>query len=223
MVVPPSLKPLVICPLRFEMNHLSASLSDRFDFICTGPGEAHIRRWAERHDGGNRPVILAGLAGSLTEGFRAGAAAVITEVVDAQSRQRWRPTFCDWSAGQPRHCVITSSGGVVGDSMARDQLQQQTAAHLVDLESVAFATVASKAGLRWAVVRGVSDDPVTGVHPAVAGLVDDMGRTRVLAAVGLAMRSPRSVPGLVRLARNARRALGEVRILLGNTWFGASR
>ena len=213
-------KPLVFCPLGYEMKSLRAGLSDRFDFLCTGPGGKRTIAAFNDVNIHDRPaVILAGLAGALTEHHRAGSAAIIREVIDPTTRERWNPTLVMKALPGTSVCSVTSAETILETAEARKRLHVETGADLVDLESVAFARVANKAGLRWAIVRGISDDPLTGIIPNAAAMVDASGRTRLGPALAQVFRHPRTLPAFLQLKRKSGAALGEVRILLGKSTF----
>lgn len=217
---PDSMKPLVMCPLQFEMKPLLAALADRYDFICTGPGEARMMDAMRHAAAQHRPaIILAGLAGALTVDHRAGTAAIIAVVIDATSRERWTPTLTIAEGPAVALCSITSAGAVLVSAADRQHLHHQTGADLVDMESAAFARAATAAGARWAIVRGISDDPNTGIVPLASSMVDEGGRTRLGRAARVALANPGCVPAMLKLGRDSRRALGEVRILLGKVAF----
>jgi hypothetical protein len=214
-------KPLIICPLEYELWQMRNGLEEKFGFACTGPGPAGVLKWFREHEPARgRIIILAGLAGAITSGHRAGAAAIIDEVVDDRAGARWKPTLAlaGVTSSNPA-CIITSAAVIIENRAQRERLHQQTGAHLVDLESIAFAKAATAAGLNWGIVRGISDDLDSGIAGQVSGLVDQYGRTRPWRAIGEILRSPRLVPSLLRLGKVSRRALGEVRIILGNASF----
>jgi hypothetical protein len=219
-VNPSTRKPIVLCPLRFELKQLQRGLEGRFDFICTGPGEVGIRNWARHAHDIQQPVILAGLAGSLTDNLRAGSACIIDEVVEDKTGSRWRPTLTLSSTQSARDsCVITSSHNVVAQRADRLRLQQRLGAHLIDFESVAFARTATELGLQWAIIRGISDDLKTGIFDGISTLVDDAGRTRPWHVFRMLASRPTIFPGLFRLGHHSRKALAAVRILIGESTF----
>jgi nicotinate-nucleotide adenylyltransferase len=89
----------------------------------------------------------------------------------------------------------------------KSRLAAASRAQLVDLESYAFASCAEAVGLRWGIVRGVSDGARETLPAELAGFVDASGETRpgrVLAAIA---RSPSLVRALMRIGRASRLAL----------------
>ena len=84
-------------------------------------------------------------------------------------------------------------------------------ADLVDLESVAFAEIATDRGWRWAIVRGVSDDAGSPLPAGVESWVDRRGRSRPLRTAGAVVRHPAMVASLVRLGATAPSRCGRSR------------
>ena len=175
---------IVVCPLAFERRVLARTpLAATAAIAVCGPGPEAIAAWAERQPPRDGPVLLAGLAGALAEAPPAGAARVITEVRSTEGPPR-RPT---WTYGAAPPCVITSAPSVVLRPEDRRDLAGRTRADLVDLESVAFATLAVRHGWSWGIVRGVSDDASCSLPSDIEDWVDDRGQPRpwrVAAALG---------------------------------------
>lgn len=213
MTAPRSLPdPIVVCPLEYERRSLErAGVGRLSELDCCGPGAERLGAWAERLGGGERVVILAGLAGALHSKRPAGTAWQVTGVHDAQRDEPWVPTFdlAGRADGQER-CVVTSTTGTVLGPVAKERLAGQTGADLVDLESVVFARAATRLGWRWGIVRGVSD----GVDEALPGLIDrwidERGRSRPGAVALALLRRPGWMPGVIRLAGQSRSAMRAV-------------
>ena len=199
--------PIVVCPLAFERNILARTpLAAAATIAVCGPGPEAIAAWAERQPPPDGPVLLAGLAGALAEALPSGAARVITEVRSTDGPPR-RPT---WTHGAAPPCVITSAPSVVLRPEDRRDLARRTRADLVDLESVAFATLAVRQDWSWGIVRGVSDDASCSLPPDIEDWVDDLGHPRpwrVAAALG---RRPWLAPRVWRLRRDGIVALRAV-------------
>lgn len=210
---------VVVCPLRFEARQLGqAGLGDDVRIECCGPGARAMTNWASALSNTDQPVVLAGLAGSLHEDHRQGAARIVDRVIDADSGAEFRSSFlgfCRGSAGdgRPVACSATSRGRVVSDPADRQGLRDRTGADLVDMESVAFARFASEADWRWGIVRGISDDLTTTMPQGIEQWVDARGRTRIWkAAISLAMR-----PGQIEAARCLRRVSVEAMLRVADT------
>ena len=210
---------IVLCPLRFEMRALQkAGVAKRFDLACCGPGASGVRDWVARTGTQNRPVILAGLAGALSDRIHLGDAAAIAEVIDADSLETWRSPLVDTLAphDSQRWRATSAKASVIGRSH-KDHLHQHTGADIVDQESVAFAAAAAAAGWRWGIVRGISDDLESSLPVESDRWIDAAGRTRVRSVLAALGGRPMLLPVLWRLGRRsnvAMRAVVEV-ILAG--------
>lgn len=210
-------RPVVVCPLEFERRALlSAGLNQRCEVICCGPGPTRVASWVKALGDSVQPIILAGLAGALVEHARAGSAWIIDEVIDAESDRRWRPTFVPpirAQGFQRAGVAITSSTTGIASREIKVELHRRTGAALVDLESVAFARAATDEGLRWAIVRGVSDGLGESLPNGVESWVDESGRSRLLTVFGAIIRRPMTLQSVLRLRRQgliAMRATGNV-------------
>jgi len=167
----------------------------------TGPGAEAIRRAVESLDSDRVSlVVLFGVAGALgaTE-----PAPPIGAVVDAETGERWTPSVIP-----PGPCsTIAGVAEPVWTADTKRDLAARTGADLVDCESHAFARACVAAGLRWAIVRGVSDGPETALPPESARWVDANGATRPGRVMLDLLRRPALTPVVLRLGRTTSRAL----------------
>jgi len=77
----------------------------------------------------------------------------------------------------------------------------------LDMETAAIAEVCQRSGVSWSVVRAISDRADDGtVTEEVFGLSHADGTPDLAAVTRYVVRHPRRVPGLIRLAADARRA-----------------
>lgn len=196
--------PLVFCPLGFERRAFLRF--GKLPVVTTGPGADCIRRafaardaWPVRDP---RFVVLLGLAGSLDARVAPGTDHACAEVVTEGSPTPLRSTLIPHATAR-----IVEHASVVGTPEEKARLAAATHAHLVDLESHAFASCAESAGLRWGVVRGVSDGAHETLPAELAGFVDARGETRVARVVAALVRRPSLVPALMRIGRTSRLAL----------------
>ena len=192
---------VVLCALRFEQRALQRHTRG-IRIECCGPAAIGVRRWFDSQACPAGAVILSGLAGSLTDQCPRGTAHVITGV-SAHDAEVLRPTLPlpDRSARGGRECIVVSVGQPVTTPAAKRALAQKTGAHLVDMESVAFAEAATQAKVRWAIVRGVSDG-IDDELPAMSrDLVDERGRARALRIAAGVLRQPSLARDLHRLGR----------------------
>ncbi len=121
---------------------------------------------------------------------------MISAVVGAAGRA-WTPNLP--GAGGGERAVVTSAAASVTSARARGDLARARHADLVDLESEAFAAVATKAGWQWAIVRGISDGPRTALPTGLERWIDPAGRTRPGRVFGGLARRPWVIPSLLRL------------------------
>jgi hypothetical protein len=196
--------PLVVCPTPFEQRFAERVMRRSWNVVRCGLGAAAVTNWAEaqqqRRMAPHVPVILLGLAGALHDGARAGSAQCIRRVVS--DRGAWEPPLPASGHGW----VVTVASAVVRSPAAKRDLGARTGADIVDLESAAFAEAAERAGWRWGIVRGISDD----VHdelPDVGRVLDERGEVRIGALVAAILSRPSLGTALHRLRRSAADAM----------------
>lgn len=156
-------------------------------------------------------VILAGVAGGLRAPPHAGAAVVVDEAIDVHGGA-WRRR----EPIAPEHpgVVALSVDCVAADVATKRRLAaKHPRAAIVDLESASFAAEAERRGLRWIVVRGISDGADDALPDGVDSWTTADGRTRFGAVAAALARRPTMVPSLMRLGRQtaaAMRAVGDM-------------
>jgi nucleoside phosphorylase len=182
-------------------------------FTCCGAGAAAVRRWAQTTHPGDRPVLLAGLAGSLRPSLPAGTAWIVSEICDPAGCRRRQGTLPE-GIDLPT-CRGVSTHRAVRDPAARHTLAASSGADLVDLESLAFAEIAADRGWRWAVVRAVSDGPDHLLPPGVDRWIGPGGRVRTARVLASLIRRPWTAADLAGLRRSSLLALDELARLLG--------
>lgn len=196
--------PLVLCPLGFERRAFLRF--GKLPVVTTGPGADAIRRafaarasWPVRNP---RFVVLLGLAGSLDARLAPGTDHTCVEVVADASSTPLRSTLIPHASAR-----VVERARVVGTPEEKARLAAATRAQLVDLESHAFATCAQAAGLRWCVVRGVSDGAHETLPAELAGFVDARGETRIARVLAAIARRPALLPELMAIGRASRLAM----------------
>ena len=196
--------PLVFCPLGFERRAFLRF--GKLPVVTTGPGADAVRRafaardsWPVRHP---RFVVLLGLAGALETRLAPGTDHAAAEVVGPDASAPLRSGLV---VGATARIVQTTA--VVTAPTDKSRLAGATRAQLVDMESHAFASCAETAGLRWAIVRGVSDGADETLPAELAHFVDARGETSILRVLGAIVRRPSLVPALMRIGRASRVAL----------------
>jgi nicotinate-nucleotide adenylyltransferase len=196
--------PLVFCPLGFERRAFLRF--GKLPVVTTGPGSDGIRRafaardrWPVRNP---RFVILFGLAGSLDARLAPGTDHACGEVVSGNATTPLRSTLI------PGACArVVEQTNLARTPEEKSRLATDTRAQLVDLESYAFASCAESAGLRWGVVRGISDGADETLPAELEGFVDARGETSVARVLAAIVRRPALVPALIRIGRSSRLAL----------------
>ena len=200
----------VVCPLRFEHEILrSAARRAGWEMSVSGPGTKGIERWAGRISlpSGTR-VVLAGVAGGLSADATPGTAAAASEVVDT-SGHRWNPTAA--MTGRALRCL--SVDAPLRTPAVKRAAAEQHGAAMVDMESAAFARVATERGWEWAVVRGISDGPADTLPPGIEHWTDATGATRPLVMAAAVLRHPElmlTLPALGKRSTAAMRAVESV-------------
>lgn len=204
----------IVTPLAHERNVLHRLLRQAaVRIICCGPGKLGIERLAKRDERAesNGPVILAGLAGALTNRCAVGSAHWIGRVVTDDGKTITPPLI---SPGVMRddHLMprITSTDTSVTQPHEKQSLAERCDADIVDLESVAFATLAEERGWQWGIVRGVSDGPDDALPHGIDEWVDETGNVRIAPILHSLIRRPAQFVTLSHLQRESRDALAGV-------------
>jgi hypothetical protein len=229
---------LIICPLEHERDVLRRALGSRasdFRWIVSGPGGASVRRALEREAPSldrNSLVILAGCAGGLMAG--AGPISIANEVIDAttptpdaaathRDHRRWlRPSSViddvilasDDMAAMIDRRPIVGVDDVVATVEAKRSLCVRTGGVIADMESHAFADLATERAITWCVLRGVSDGHTETLPHGCETWIDNSGRTRLWRVLFALARGPWTLRAIIRLGSNTKRALrGVARVI----------
>lgn len=174
------------------------------EVVCVGPRAACL---AER--GGWRPptlVVSAGACGALAPGLAVGAL-VIPEVVIGPDGARLATAT---TAPLARAGTLLTAADVVHTPGEKARLWMETGAVAVDTESSVIVQWAQSAGVRAAVIRGVSDAAESGVPPDLAGLVSPGGQVRHGQALRAMLARPRALADAIALGRGTGAALKTV-------------
>lgn len=160
-----------------------------------------------------RHAVLFGIAGGLREPCDRETAWVIDRVVDA-------PTGATTNSPTARLAPPKSTAAVghadtiVASPADRMAFAARTDASLVDMECWAFAQEATKRGMAWTIVRGVSDGPLDDMPIEVLDLVDADGNPKLAAAATAVLKSPSLGARLMTLQARSARALARAQALL---------
>ncbi len=222
---------LVICPLEHERDVLRRALgpkSSKFRWVVSGPGGASVRRTLEREARSldrSSLVVLAGCAGGLMAG--AGPISIANEVIDGttpaatthRDHRRWlRPSSViddvildsDDMAAMIDRRPIVGVDEVVATVEAKRSLCARTGGVIADMESHAFAELASELGIAWCILRGVSDGHTETLPPGCETWIDEGGRTRVRHVLSALARQPWMIGPIIRLGSRTKHGLRAV-------------
>ncbi len=214
------LPPLILVPTRFELRAIKSGVEKcgiPADFECIGVGPGAVWRWAESRKSmgaANSPpartVILAGLAGALDPTFTV-ATVRSAEMIIGAGADFCRPSPSYSPPLRSKHTtVIASVDNVCADQVSKKILRDQSGAGMVDMESAAFASLATKRGWNWGVFRAVSDDSVTDIPPWIASLVRVDGSLDVISLATSVLAHPSRIARLAAIGASARHALREL-------------
>lgn len=198
---------VILCPLEIERRAAATVEAGRARVVRTGPGAAAVARAVASLDADRAGlVVLFGVAGGLADTL---IAVIAAEVLDGGTGDRWKPTL----AGEAG-VVVVGVETPVDTAVDKRVLHERTGAVVVDCESHDFARACVERGVRWAVVRGVSDGPDRALPLGVSGWVRDDGRTDAWRVAAGLLRRPGITPSVVRLGRATREALRAAGALL---------
>lgn len=197
------LRVIAICPLAFERRILRRFA--KLPTVGAGPGPDGIRRAFSWRADWPFPqpdlVVLVGTAGALNARCIPGSDHLVREVCRPDGSVLVSRVVREADAR------VVESPLIVSTREAKRALGLATKADLVDLESFAFAECAESAGLRWAIVRGVSDGVDDVLPRECAGFINDAGETRLLRVLRAIALRPRLLVELAQIGRTARRAM----------------
>ncbi len=188
---------------------------------CAGMGADAARRafvLAER-DGALDLVLSVGLAGATDASLRVGAVAVLSEVIDSNTGERF--TLTD---GKRR--LRIASLAQVADATEKRRLFATYGAVMVDMESATIARMAQQRQVPMCCIKAVSDE-VDAVLPDFSPFLRD-GRLRMLPFLGSVAMRPRQWGPLVRLGRSSSVASNALdaaigRFLIHKDWVRVNR
>lgn len=196
------IQPVVICPLQLERRLIRKPVGLRAKIIVSGPGADAVRAAVRELKADPPPlVILCGVAGGLLE---TAVAPRIVKILDRNARSWTAPVVVP---GDEPGVTVLALDEPVETVERKSALSRAYAAALVDCESHAFAEEATALGLRWGVVRGVSDGPGESLPAGVGEWVDDRGRARIGRFLGHCILEPAAFFAALRLRKRSRAAM----------------
>jgi hypothetical protein len=161
-------------------------------------------------------VVVVGVCGSLSAA-RVGDVVVYTRVVDASGSEAIAPDDVAAAAAlvpQARPVVACMTDRIVTRAADRVTLAARFGADVVDMEGVHLARALRARGLRFAMVRVVSDDPRFDL-PAIEDALAPGGGIRPLVLAAAFARAPLAAVRFVRDVQASLRVLGSVGAALG--------
>jgi adenosylhomocysteine nucleosidase len=166
--------------------------------VCAGMGAAAARRafTAAEHTGSLDEVLSVGWAGALTADATVGECYVPSEVIDAQTGER----FAFGSGGE--RCVTTVR---VADAAEKRRLAETYRAQLVDMEATTVARLAQMRGIPMHCFKAVSDG-IDAELPDLNRYIDEMGKLRMAGFLAAVAMRPQSWAELLQLGRNSAKA-----------------
>jgi adenosylhomocysteine nucleosidase len=144
-------------------------------------------------------VISAGFAGALAPEFGVGDVIAATHVID----DKLTSTQATWLPPGVRQGRILTMTRVIGDPAEKRELCTRYQAAAVDMESEFIGRWCVERGIRFGVVRAITDDAETSIAPAVARLVSNERWSITSGVLGMAREPQQSLHALWRLRRNA--------------------
>ncbi len=178
----------------------AALLAGRGMIVLAGGGdEAALAARIAEVAGDVAAIISFGMAGSLVRQLTVGDVVVGTRVVggaEADCDPRWVEALC---AALPRAKagVVHAEGRLISNRGRKVALSNASAAVCADMESHVAGAAALAHGLRFAILRGISDAHNRSLPPAIAVAMAPGGALALGAVLGSVLRQPLQVPWLI--------------------------
>ena len=156
-------------------------------------------------------VVVLGLCGAL-RGLSAGEVAIYSWAADAASTFALDPALVGTLAHElPQAHVVSActAGRIVTTIEARAKLAERFDADVVDMEGTYLSAALGERGVRFAMVRVVSDDASRNLPP-IDDAIDEGGHLRPLLVAGAFARAPIAAYAFVRDVRLALAKLTEI-------------
>ena len=187
--------------------------------IAAGPGVATIvggcngQRLARLLDEalvrGARGVMSFGIAGGVAPGLAPGSLVVADTVASGEDRFPTDPGWRNRLAAALPQARLGSIAGIerpAADRAAKRAFQEALGVVAVDMESHIVARQAAARRLPFAVLRAIADPAERDLPPAALNALKPDGSPDLSAVLLSLVRRPAQLPGLVRLAFDARAA-----------------
>ena len=153
--------------------------------------------------------MLLGLAGGLVEGLEVGDVLEVDAVV-APGGKRIQTNWRLPESLKVPQVQVTSKTRAVTSRPGKIALNTLTGAHIVDLESLAFAEMASDLGWEFGVLRAISDGLNDPLPAGCDHWVDHHGRAAAGSIAIAILRSPKIIGRMRALQRSGEHALSNL-------------
>jgi adenosylhomocysteine nucleosidase len=180
---------------------------------CAGGDPLATRREAERLVGAGADILVSfGIAGGLAPGLRPGALVVADSVLAEGGALP--PPLSLREAAAARHGVtlgpVLAGSAAAASAWEKARLHRAGGALAVDLETAIVARVAAAAGIPYLVVRAIADPAERDLPEAALVRLRLTGAPDLPRILWEVARRPQQIPALIRLAGDARAALGSL-------------
>jgi adenosylhomocysteine nucleosidase len=170
---------------------------DELIAVCGGIGwEAAIRSFSAAEFMGALDLVLSvGWVGALADEAKTGECYVPSEIIDAQTGERFLLTD-----GDRRLRLVTTVR--VADAHEKHRLRESYGAAMVDMEAAAIARLAQMRRIPVCCFKAVSDAP-NATLPDLNSFIDAQGQMRMMQFLGHVAVRPRFWASLLELGRNS--------------------
>ena len=199
----------ILCPLQIEAKILR-KWGIKAPIRVSGPGGDAIDQTVRNmvRNTNRTHLILAGVAGGLDPAIQAGSAFWISGILNSQGDPMVsKNQFSPQDAPRTTICMVEKP---LFSPSAKKTLFESSGAGLVDMEARSFALSCQKIGVKWSIVRGVSDDWRQALPDGAERLVDECGAPRPLRIAGYIMGHPWRIPALWQLSSRTTKAMENV-------------
>jgi len=158
---------------------------------------------------GARGVVSFGIAGGVSSELAPGSLVIAETVVSGAERFAGDPGWCNRLAAALPQARVASIAGIerpASNRAAKRAFQDSLGVVAVDMESHVAARQAAARGLPFAALRAIADPAERDLPPAALIALKPDGSPDLGAVLLSLMRSPAQLPGLLRLALDARAA-----------------
>lgn len=225
--------PLILSATQFELRAIRSAVERSgiaADFECIGVGPGAVWRWSSSRGSAEsvrspagRCVILAGIAGALDHTLSFGSVRSASKIIGAGSDfVRPSPSFVP-VLQSAQTTIIASVDAIITTPKRKLAIGMETGASLVDMESAAFASIASQREWNWGVLRAVSDDASAEVPEWICSILLNTGSIDMGALLLAIAANPRRAITLVSIGRALRHPLKDLGVAVVAMIRNASR